>query len=138
MRTWEDPARASITQYIAEIDSVLADLDVILDDRTKDLNSRRPPGRSAVTRAGLVNSTEALTKELDTLAPPEVALDLHQEVTEYLDRVLVWLTLEFQHVDTQDDSKRVAANKMIPEIGARELLMIRSISNLEFVFHLGR
>ena len=39
MRTWEDPARASITQYIAEIDSVLADLDVILDDRTKDLTA---------------------------------------------------------------------------------------------------
>ena len=137
LRTWEDPARASITQYIGAIDSVLADLDVILDNRAKDLNSRRPQGRSAITKAGLVNSTEALIQELDSIAPPEGALALHQEVSEYLDRVLVWLTLEFQHAETRDDSKRLAANEMIPEIGARELLMIRSISNLEFVFHLG-
>ncbi len=136
LANWEDPARASIAQYLTALEPLMADQDGNLEQRSKDISTTMTAGEAAISRAFLVNSAEALTDALQSLSPPEGALALHQEAEEYFGRILVWFTLEFQHADTLDDAKRVAANAMIPEIDARELLLNRNFSNLQFILHL--
>ncbi len=133
---WEDASRASIAEFIAALDPILADQEAILTQRSKDTATPMPASRAAISRAALVNATEALIVRLQLLSPPEAALALHQETQDYFGRIFDWLTLEFQHADTLEDAKRVAANAMIPEINAREFLFKRNLSNLEFVLHL--
>ena len=137
LEKWEDSVRASIAGYLASLEPLLADQDAILGQRARDIDTSMTAGESAISRAFLVNSTEALIVGLRSLSPPEGALALHQEAEEYFERIFDWLTLEFQHADTLDDSKRVAANAMIPEIDARGLLFQRNKSDLQFVLHLG-
>lgn len=133
LKDWEDPVRASISAYLAFLKPILAGQEEILDQRSKDLNSAMSPDQAAIRRLALVKSTETLLKGLESLEPPEAAAALHQEIKEYLGRVVDWLTLEFQHADTVDDFYRINANAMIP---ARQFLFQRNMSNLEFVFHL--
>ncbi|MEE8465249.1 MAG: hypothetical protein V3S68_02155 [Dehalococcoidia bacterium] len=137
LEDWEDPGRASIGGYLSALELILSDLDAILDERSRDLSSNLRSGQTAIRRAARLNSIEALIDRVQSLSPPEGTLGLHQEAEEYLVRVLDWLTLEFKHADTRDDSYRVAANAMLPEINARKFLLQRNISNLEFIYHLG-
>ncbi len=133
---WEDPTRASIAEYLAAFGPVLADLEAILTQRSKNAADPVFAGQAAIRRVALVNSTEAVIVRLQGLSPPEGALALHQEAEGYFGRVFDWLTLEFQHADTLDDTKRIAANDMIPEINTREFLLQRNTSDLQFVLHL--
>ena len=74
---------------------------------------------------------------LQQISPPEDALDLHQVAAEYFNLIVEWLSLEFQHAETRDDTYRVRANQMIPEVDAREALLQRGVSNRKFVLNLG-
>ena len=112
---WEDPVRASITQYLSALETLLADQNAILDQRSRDLSIRTSAGNAAIRRASRLAETEELVDRAQGLSPSEGALDLHREAQEYLDRILDWLTLEFQYADSVDDFYRVAANGMIPE-----------------------
>ena len=134
---WEDPVRASIAEYLASLEPILADQEAILDQRTNDLSTRMTASEAAIRRVSRLTSTEALVDRTQSLSPPEGALELHQEAEEYLGRVLVWLNLEFQYADTVDDFYLVAGNAMIPEINARGLLLQRNMSDLQFLLHLG-
>ena len=136
LKDWEDPVRLPIADYLTALEALLADQDAILDQRSQDLSTVLTAGEAAIRRVSRLTSTEALIDRAQSLSPPEGALDLHQEAEEFLGRVLDWLTLEFQHANTVDDSYRVAANAMIPEINARDLLLQRNMSNLQFVLHL--
>lgn len=136
LNDWEDPARASIAEYLAALEPILADHDDILAQRSKDLDTSLSSDQAAIGRIALVRSIEAAIKGLQGLEPPEGALALQQEIEEHFVRVLDWLTLEFQHADTRDDVYRVAANAMVPEVNAREFLFRRNMSNLQFVLHL--
>ena len=136
LRDWQDPSRAAIAEYLAALKPILADLDDILAQRSKDLSTVLTAGEAAIRRVSRLTSTEALIDQAQSLSPPDGALDLHQEAEEYLGRVLDWLTLEFKHADTRDDVYRVAANAMIPEVNAREFLLQRNMSSLEFILHL--
>ncbi|NQW22879.1 MAG: hypothetical protein HQ475_05480 [SAR202 cluster bacterium] len=136
LAAWDDPDRASIAAYLSGLDVLLADVDAILKQRSKNLAIPASSSEASISRIQLVRSTEAAIDGLQALSPPDGAAALHQEAEEYFGRILVWLTLEFQHADTRDDIKRVQANLMIPEIDARELLLKRNLSNLQFVLHL--
>lgn len=133
---WKDPARAPISDYISALETLMAEQDAILDHRSEDRNTSRTASEAAINRASLANSTQAVILGLQGLLPPQGTLALHQEAQGYLDRVFVWLTLEFQYADTLDNAKRSAANAMIPEINARKFLLQRSMSNLQFILHL--
>ena len=136
LEVWEDPERASIAVYLGAMETILADQDVILDERSEDLSIRLTAAQASIRRVARLRATEALIDRLQSLSPPERELDLQQDSEEYLGKILEWLTLEFQHADTADDFYRVAANAMIPEINARDLLLQRSISNLQFFLNL--
>ena len=136
LERWEDPERVGAAQYLAALERLLDDQGAILERRENDISTPMSAPESAISRASLVDSTKALVDGLQALSPPEVALALHQEAEEYLGRVLEWLTLELQHAEDRDDSKRVAANAMIPEIDAREFLLNRNKSNLKFHLNL--
>lgn len=137
LQDWEDPIRESIIDYLANLEALLADLNAIVEERTKnndDTNKRA--NESANTLIIIVASAKELVENLRALAPPEGAEALHQEADDYFSSVLDWLTLEFEYADSLFDLKRVQANAMIPEINAREFLFQRSMSNLQFILHL--
>ncbi len=134
---WEDPARASIAEYLTAMDVLLAERDAIIEERSKNnADTTKRANESAIKLAVIVDSTKALVENLQILSPPEGAVTLHQEAGEYFGRVLDWLTLEFEYSNSLYDPKRVAANAMIPEINAREFLLERNMSNLQFILHL--
>ena len=136
LQNWEDPERASVVESLKVLQPLLDEQDAILTQRSKNLNTSVTASEAAISRASLVNATQALIVRLQGFSPPETTLAVHQETEEYFVRILVWLTQELNHANTLDDSYRVAANAMIPEINARELLLLRNISSLKFILNL--
>lgn len=136
LQNWEDPDRGPIAEYLAALDAILADQDVSLDQRSQDLSANLPASEASIRRVARLTSTEALLDRIRSLSLPERTSDLHQETVDYLSRVLEWLTLEFKHADTLDDSYRIAGNAMIPEIDARDFTLKRNLSNLKFILNL--
>ena len=91
---------------------------------------------SISSHAALVRSTEELIDGLRRLSPPERAKSLHEEAEDHMGRVLVWLSLELQAAETQNNFPLMTANDMIPELGARDFTLKRNISNLKFIFNI--
>ena len=56
---WEDPVRASITQYLSALETLLADQNAILDQRSRDLSIRTSAGNAAIRRASGCGHTGA-------------------------------------------------------------------------------
>ena len=138
LKDWEDPNRAAIVVYLSDLEPILAEQDAILDQRSQDFSTTLSADEAAIRRVSRLTSTEQLVDLAKSLSPPPEAFDLHNEAEEYLGRISEWLTLEFNHANTLEDSFRLAANAMIPEINARDFLLQRSISNLQFIFNLGQ
>ena len=63
-------------------------------------------------------------------------MELHQNASTYLGRVIQWLNLELEYVETLEEAKLVQANGMIPEINARESVLGRAIGTVRFVYNL--
>jgi len=134
---WEDSSRLTVSDYLSGLDLLLADKDALLQQRSQDISVPMTAGESSISRLALVRSAEDLVTGLQHISPPEDALDLHQEAAEYFNLIVEWLNLEFQHAETRDDTYRVRANQMIPEVDAREALLQRGVSNRKFVLNLG-
>ena len=134
VRTWQDPDRETVRQYAATLTGILEKDDDISDRRSQVLDmplaQRRPVYES------LVSEARALLEQLKgTVAPPAVHT-LHDDALAYLVRLVDWLSLALEYARTGENSKRVEANNMIPEINARGRLINRGLSNVEFNYRL--
>ncbi len=133
---WEDPERALLSDYLIELDAILATESANSDQRAENFATPMFVSEEISASAALVQSTKILIDALQRLSPPERALELHQEAVENLGRVLEWLTLELQAAETRDNVSVRAANAMIPEINARGFTLKRNLSNLKFIFNI--
>ena len=138
LRRWEDPERRAVAEYLAALDVILTEETANSNLRAQNINSSMTQEESVSSHAFLVDSTESLIQDLQALSPPERALELHQEVNDHFGRVMVWLSLELDAAKALDNGPLIAANKMIPEINARDFIFKRNISNLEFLFNLSQ
>ncbi|MCH9017682.1 MAG: hypothetical protein IIB89_07990, partial [Chloroflexi bacterium] len=136
LERWEDPERGPIADYLMALEVLLAAESANSEQRAENLNTSMTAGESVSSRAALVRSTEELIDSLHSLSPPDRAQSLHDEAEEHFGRILVWLTLELQAAETQDNTPLKAANAMIPELRARDFTLKRNLSNLQFIFNI--
>ena len=133
---WEDPERALLSDYVIELDAILATESAISEQRAENIATPMFAQESISSRAALVQSTEELVAALQLLSPPERAQELHQQAADRLGRVLEWLSLELLASQTRDNVPLRAANDMIPELRARNCTLKRNLSNLKFICNL--
>lgn len=133
---WEDPVRGPVAVYLTALDIVLAAETANSEQRARNIGEPMTVNESISSHAALVRSTEELIDDLRRLSPPERAKSLHEEAEDHMGRVLVWLSLELQAAETQNNFPLMTANDMIPELGARDFTLKRNISNLKFIFNI--
>ena len=136
LEIWEDPERTLLSDYLIELDAILATESANSEQRAENFATPLFISEEISASAALVQSTEGLIDTLQMQSPPERALELHQEAEENLGRVLEWLTLELQAAETRDNVSVRAANAMIPEINARGFTLKRNLSKLKFIFNI--
>ena len=138
LEEWADPDRAAVAPYILILGQIIESQQSITDRRAEDLvqADRLSTSERLPVKRVLVADAEALRSRLLSISPPASLGPLHQQALSYLDKLVQWLTLELAYVETGQDRNRIAANEMIPEIDARDNLLVRSIGEIEFSYQL--
>jgi hypothetical protein len=134
LKSWEDPERSKVLQYVRELSKVMDSWDSISERREatlQDSHSARAPAVEA-----MVGDAQALHERLTALSHPASLSHLHDSALAFLSRAIEWLSLEQDYVKTGMDAKRSQANDMIPEIDARDILLWRSINDAQFTYQL--
>jgi hypothetical protein len=136
LKAWENPERAVLARYLADLEALLEGRDAILEQRARDIDKPMTANEAIASRNRLVMSMAKLNRNLQTLTPPGEASDLHQEAEGYFSRIQDWLTLELLSAESQNNAPLAAANATIPEIHARDITFQQNMSRLQFVFNL--
>ncbi len=136
LQQWEDPERAGIRSYLSSLVAILASADSISERRAVDLQNDLPLSSRIPTKRGLVVDSQALVDQLERLSPPSLLSEVHQDASTYVSTVSQWLTLELEYVETLDQAKLFQANGMIPEINARDSLLLNKVNTVQFVYNL--
>ena len=136
LQGWEDPERANIKNYFLSVDSIIDSADSISDSRAADIASGVPLSSRIPRQRNLVIDSQALVDRIAELIPPNKLADLHQDASTFLAKQLQWLILELTYGETLEIAMLNQANGMIPEISARNTLLVRDISTVKFVYNL--
>ena len=136
LRSWEDPERVEIRTYIRSLNSIMDSEDSLSDRRTADLQSGTPLSSRVPVKRALAADAAALQEQLEDLSPPTTLMKLHQDASTYLVRVVQWLNLELEYVETLERAKLEQANGMLPEVNARESDLVRAIATIQLVYNL--
>ncbi|HLF03761.1 MAG TPA: hypothetical protein VI855_00865 [Dehalococcoidia bacterium] len=136
---WQDPSREQVRQYVAQVESILAEVEAISEDRGAFLNSAAGAGPFAQrvpTQTQLVNRAAALTGRGNALAYPGQYGDFHQELLAFLSVFQGWLQKELDAFTTGNNSFINQANALIPEVGARQFSLHRRINSIRLNYWL--
>ncbi|MCI0866830.1 MAG: hypothetical protein J4N89_09805 [Chloroflexi bacterium] len=137
LKTWEDPEREEIRAYIQVLNDIMADIDAISARRTNDLTNGASLAQLVQTQRSLVSDSERLLARLEDKAPAPRLEPIHQAGLAFLGRLTQWLTLELEFSESGENSKLTQAEDMKAEIIARETLLRRRMSEVEFAYNLG-
>jgi hypothetical protein len=133
--TWIDPAREGIGFYVDSLEKIL--------DRQREITEQRsvllglPRAQRVGPATDLVTDAQALLSELTLVEPPAEMGRQHEETLSLLARIVDWLTLELEFAQTGQDSKRIEANQMIPEVNARTAMVSRGLLSAIFNYGIG-
>jgi hypothetical protein len=133
---WQEPERAATSRYIQTLNGIMASMGLIYQRRAAELESQLALSQRVPARLSLVADAQDLFDRLKAASPPPTISWLHEDALAYLGRIVEWLTLELEYAQTGIDARKVQANNMIPEIDAREILLLRRVSDVEFAYHL--
>jgi len=136
LQGWEDPERAGIQSYLRSLEPILDSVRSISGRRAADIQSEAPFSSRIPVKRGIVADAQALLDQLAELSPPALLTELHRDASAYLNSLVRWLTLELEYVETLDEAKLLQANDMIPEINARDSLLLNAITTVQFVYNL--
>ncbi|MSQ13268.1 MAG: hypothetical protein EXR47_03845 [Dehalococcoidia bacterium] len=131
IRDWQDPERQAANSYDSSVNSLMAEWRQIAAQREALIGDTAP-----ATRDLLVAQATLLQQRSVALTPPTGWNGLHQELTTFLSRAVVWLDLQRKYYGTGNDTQRVAANAMIPEINARDFIVRLNLGDLAFQYQL--
>lgn len=131
VRDWQDPQRQAASSYDSAANSLMAEWRQITTQREAIIGAP-----ALATRDLLVAQATSMRQRAGALTPPAGWNELHQELTTFLARAVVWLDLQREYYRTGNDAKRLEANAFIPEINARDFTVRSSLGELAFQFHL--
>lgn len=136
LETWEDPRRMPVRDYTRALNSIMDAWEEIAGRREADLGRQASLGLRVPAQRQLVSDTQGLLTQLLSITPPSGFQTLHQSMRGWLESAEGWLTLELEYFQTSSGTTLAQANEMIPEVNARQLLINREISAVEFVYNL--
>ena len=128
---WQDTQREALRSYMNAVDGIMTDWEAIMADRAKGLGSS-----SVTSNLSLLNRAKALQTKAAILNSPASAQELQAQLAGFLKVAVDWLQMEYTYSNTGNDSKRVQANGMIPEVDARENNVYRYSYDLETEYRL--
>ena len=134
LRAWQDPSREAILRYTTVLQGALEGERQIRERRNKALSL--PATQRLAAYEMLAIDARDVVIELQRADPPAAMHRLHDDAVAYLGRLADWLDLQLDYARTEEDSKRVEANGMIPEIGARSAGVYRGLSSAIFNYRL--
>ncbi len=134
LKNWEDPIRAEVRVYVDNLNGIMDSQDSISERRAKDIEGQG--WWSVSNRQALVSDAQQLLSELEGISSPSVLGQVHLDALNYLDRLVIWLTIERDYVQTRVEEKRIQAVNIIPEINAREFMLRRNMNTIEFIYQL--
>ena len=137
LKTWEDREREEIRAYIQVLNDIMADIDAISARRNNYLTNGASLAQLVQTQRSLVSDSERLLARLEDKAPAPRLEPIHQAGLAFLGRLTQWLTLELEFSESGENSKLTQAEDMKAEIIARETLLRRRMSEVEFAYNLG-
>lgn len=136
LKGWDDPRRSEIRDYLAILNAIMREESTISDRRAREIALTRPLPERVTDKEELAADAQALVSRLEGVPPPVELQELHQSALSYLRTVEDWLSLELAFVRTGSDANRTKANDMLPEVNGRGSLVLRAISDVEFVYNL--
>ena len=139
LKSWDDPARAAARPYLQALQE--------MDAEQKDLRAFRAEairewGRSfnrvtAEQNASSVHRrAEALASRIGDMHPTPFVAGLHEAATAYFEVLEEWLRFDYEFMSTALDSKRLAANALIPQVNYRRVDFSSQLDDALFIMNL--
>ena len=139
MAEWDDPDRAVVRGYLRTL-SELADeereIRTLRNEATKEWNLNFNRVKFENSAILLRDRSKALLERADELRPPEAMADLHEKAMGYFRIFNAWMTKQAEFVSTNSESKRLAANALIPEYNYRSRDFRSSLSNTKYILNI--
>ena len=136
---WDDPDRAIAQPYL-QVLSELADEEVTIRElrsevvREWNLNFNRVKAKESASV--LQERAMKLVERAESLIPAPIVSDLHDAATAYLGILEEWLAEDLGFLSTNLESKRLAANALIPEVSYRRVDFLQRLSGIRFILNL--
>ena len=102
LKSWEDPERTRIAEYIRGLNEIMSAKASIGDRRSMDLASGATPAERVVTKRSLSADAEGLLTRIGNLSPPPELQPLQDDAIRFMERFVRLLALELEHLLDQE------------------------------------
>jgi hypothetical protein len=138
LRDWKDAERESARSYYTTASRMMSQRAALTAERNAWLasnNNQLGPRAELMTQQWLATA-QRLASEASALTPPATFASGHQALVGMLGRTVDWLRLESEYVRSREDSNRLQANAMVPEINARASFALSALWDLGYDYTL--
>ena len=102
LKSWEDPERTRIAEYIRGLNEIMSAKASIGDRRSMDLASGATPAERVVTKRSLSADAEGLLTRIGNLSPSPELQPLQDDAIRFMERFVRLLALELEHLLDQE------------------------------------
>ena len=139
LKSWDDPVRAAARPYLQALEE--------MDAEQRDLRAFRAEairewGRSfnrvtAEENASAVHQrAAALDSQISALQPTPFVAGLHDAATAYFEVLEEWLKFDYEFMNTALESKRLAADALIPQVNYHQVDFSSNLFDALFIMNL--
>ena len=139
VKLWDDPARAAARPYLQALEEMDAEQQGLHAFRAEAI---REWGRSfnrvtAEENASMVHRrAAALDGQISALQPNPFVAGLHDAATAYFEVLEEWLKFDYEFMSTALESKRLAANALIPQVNYHQVAFRSNLVDALFIMNL--
>ena len=139
LTAWDDPDRAAARPYLQVLDELENEEAAIRELRgelIKEWNLNFNRVKAEEKGAILQERSKTLVDRVDMLRPPEFLADIHDAPTAYFHILDEWLAEDLAYFSTARESRRLAANALIPEVDYRRVDFWSRLNDVKFTLNL--
>ena len=139
LKSWDEPARAAARPYLQalqEIDAEQRDLRAFRAEAIKEWGRSFNRVTAEQNASSVHRRATALTSRIGTLQTTPFVDDLHEAATAYFDVLEEWLKFDYEFMSTALESKRLAANALIPQVDYRRVDFSSQLDAALFIMNL--
>lgn len=131
--------RAAARPYLRVLNELSAEVDAIRalrGEAVREWNLYLDRVRAEESAAELQSRSANLVARADALDPSPYVAELHDAAVAYLRILRDWLAEDLAFLTTGQDSYRIAANAMIPEVNYRRFDFIIRLNDVRIILNL--